>query len=142
HSDLAGDPKSVLRFKQEAKAISSLVHENIVTVHDFGITPEGHPYLVMDFVEGENLSDLLKREHHLPVERSLRIFYQTCAALGHAHKAGIIHRDVKPTNIMLLRGDSGADPVKLVDFGIAKLLDVEGKANLALTASGEIFGSP
>ncbi|HEY9712908.1 MAG TPA: serine/threonine-protein kinase [Chroococcales cyanobacterium] len=139
---LAVHEQSLQRFHQEARAASNLKHPNVITVHDFGTTPDGNPYLVMDYVDGISLGDLLEKEKHLPAERSLKIFVQMADALYHAHSKGIIHRDLKPTNILLVEKDGVKDQVRIVDFGIAKLLPQEGAEAVSLTQTGEVFGSP
>jgi len=131
------------RFQQEAQACSALNHPNLLTVYDFGITPEGLPYLVMDFLEGISLADALPDNGHLPMRRSLPIFMQICMGLAHAHDHGVIHRDLKPANIMLIDYDGTADFVKIVDFGIAKIVKDDDDTNVEhLTQTGEVFGSP
>lgn len=135
------DQMAVERFKQEAKAASSLSHPNIISVYDFGMSGT-QAYLVMDCVEGTNLNDVLEREKHISVERAVPIFHQTCEGLEHAHKNGIIHRDLKPSNLCLVTGPDAVERVKIVDFGIAKLLSQHGKQQIQLTQTGEIFGSP
>jgi serine/threonine protein kinase len=129
------------RFQQEAKAASQLEHPNIIRVYDFGETADGQPFMVMDFVEGSNLQSLLKEEKTLPIEEGLNIFRQICAGMTHAHSKKVFHRDLKPGNIML-SGLEGTNPqVRIVDFGIAKVMD--GTEDLqALTQTGEVFGSP
>jgi eukaryotic-like serine/threonine-protein kinase len=99
---LVNDQNSILRFQQEAKAASCLTHPNVVTVYDSGTAPNGQPYLVMDYLVGESLSDLIRRENHLDVLRTLSIFIQVCDALEHAHQKGVLHRDLKASNIMLV----------------------------------------
>ena len=128
------------RFQQEAQAASALNHPNILTVYDFGISDQGMPYLVMDYLEGTSLAALLQEQGHLPVDRTIHIFSQACSALAHAHQKGVIHRDLKPANIMLIDYDGQPDFLKIVDFGIAKLLQPDGAEQL--THTGEVFGSP
>jgi serine/threonine-protein kinase len=142
HPQMVSSASTLKRFQHEAEAASSLNHPNILTVFDFGISDQGKPYLVMDYLEGTTLASLLEAERRLPVERSLRIFLQACAALAHAHQKGIIHRDLKPANIMLVELDGHPDFVKLVDFGIAKLLAPEAGESAQVTKTGEVFGSP
>lgn len=142
HEHLLTDPMSKRRFDQEAQAASALTHPNLIAVYDYGFATNGLPYLVMDFLQGQSLQDLLKEIGHLQPSRFLNIFTQCCAALDHAHKKGVLHRDVKPTNIMLLGEVKGQDFVKIVDFGIAKILPHEGSAEQQLTQTGTIFGSP
>ncbi len=111
--------KAVLRLQQEAKAAFSLSHKNLASVHDVSLTSDGLPYLVMDFAGGETLSELL-RPGPLEPMRAIEIFGQICAGLGAAHAQGVIHRDIKPGNIMVEHMAGGGDLVKIVDFGIAK----------------------
>lgn len=134
----------IRRFQQEARAVFALEHPNIVAVKDFGIIDEMTPFLVMELLDGENLSERLKRTGRLSLSEIVPIFVQTCFGLGYAHDQGIVHRDIKPSNIMILNGiASGAEgSVKIVDFGIAKFAQTEGGDIQALTKTGEIFGSP
>jgi serine/threonine protein kinase len=128
------------RFHQEAKAASRLTHPGLVLVHDYGLTECGAPYLVMQFAEGESLAAVLEREGRLDVARMLEIFVQICEALSYAHANQVIHRDVKPGNIIIDRC-TGTEKIQIVDFGIAKLLSVS-EQDPAVTLSGEIIGSP
>jgi eukaryotic-like serine/threonine-protein kinase len=134
----------VARLLQEARLASSIGHENIVDVTDFGTTDDGRSFVVMEFLDGESLAQLVIREAPLPVERSLRIARQVASALGAAHAKGIYHRDVKPENVYLVRrGD--ADFVKVVDFGISKAVK-QGTEDPAeqyrLTHTGLLLGTP
>ncbi len=133
---------SLQRFQQEAQAASNLKHPNIIAVHNFGTTPDGEPYLVMDYVEGSSIADELENNGHIPVDRAVDIFIQVADALAHAHQRGIIHRDLKPSNILLLEKDGQKDHVNIVDFGIAKMLPQDGAEAVSLTQTGEVFGSP
>ncbi len=133
---------SLQRFQQEAQAASNLKHPNIIAVHTFGTTPDGEPYLVMDYVEGSSIADELEKNGFVPVERAVDIFVQVADALAHAHQRGIIHRDLKPSNILLLEKDGVKDHVNIVDFGIAKMLPQDGAEAISLTQTGEVFGSP
>jgi serine/threonine protein kinase len=140
HPRLLSDTQSIKRFQQEARAASRLKHPNAITVYEFGISG-GQPYLVMDYLEGLSCADMIKKEGRIDVERCLSIFIQACDALADAHERGIIHRDLKPSNIMIIK-ESGDDCfVKVVDFGIAKIVS-EGGESLKLTNTGEVFGSP
>lgn len=141
-SQLVSDQLSVKRFQQEAQAASLLKHESIIKTYDFGIV-NGRPYLVMDFLLGESLADVIKRDNQVDADRVMRIFIQACDALAHAHRHGVIHRDLKCSNIMLTdEADGRGEQVKVVDFGIAKLMPSSGRQSQNLTQTGEIFGSP
>ncbi|CAN5620072.1 hypothetical protein BH10CYA1_BH10CYA1_57310 [soil metagenome] len=141
-AQLVNDQTSIKRFKQEAKAASCLTHTNVITVYDCDVSPGGQPYLVMDYLIGESLADIIKRENHVEEMRALNIFIQACDALEHAHLKGVLHRDLKSSNIMLVDFEGKIDVVKVVDFGIAKLMPNSGKQSQNLTQTGEIFGSP
>jgi len=134
----------VARLLQEARLASSIGHEHIVDVTDFGTTTDGRSFVVMEFLDGESLAELAMREAPLPIERSLGIARQVASALGAAHAKGIFHRDVKPENIYLVkRGD--ADFVKVVDFGISKAVKPggdEGGEGYRLTHTGLLLGTP
>ena len=136
--------QSLRRFQQEAKAIMSLRHPNIITVHDFGVSEHGQPFMVMDFIEGKTLADVIKESGGLSLEASLPRFIQLCDALDHAHSVGVLHRDLKPSNVMISKLDGNFEDARIVDFGIAKLLDKEGENKDIghLTQTGELFGSP
>lgn len=142
-SQLISDTNSVKRFQQESKAAARLKHPHIIDVYDFGISPAGQPYIVMEFLEGTPLSDLIKKEGQIGVERSIKLISQACDALDHAHKQGVVHRDLKPSNIVLTQYDEEKDYVKVVDFGVAKLIE-HGNNNEGqrLTQAGEVCGSP
>jgi serine/threonine-protein kinase len=142
HPFLLSDLNNVKRFRQEAEAASALQHPNVIQIHDFGLTSSGEAFLVMEFLEGTGLDELLAKGGPIPVERSLEIFLQCCDALEHAHKHSIIHRDLKPSNIVLVKDQSGRDQVKIVDFGIAKFTSKEKSDAPSLTQEGSIHGSP
>ncbi len=131
---------SLRRFQNEAKAASLLDHPNLVKLHDFGLLEDGQSYLVMEFVEGKTLHERIKANGRLEIEEALEIIIQVCMAIEYAHESGIIHRDIKPGNIILAAGEDGP-VVKILDFGIAKLLQDQGEPQ-AITQTGEIFGSP
>jgi serine/threonine-protein kinase len=115
-------PKAVERFRREALAAAELGHPNIVQVTDFQSNPGEPPFIVMEMLEGESLQTLLQREPLLPAERAAFIATQMLAALSAAHAAGIVHRDVKPANVFLMRTSALGDLVKVLDFGIAKFV--------------------
>lgn len=139
---LVSDQTSIKRFQVEAQAASCLSHPNVITIYDYGVVDDEQPFLVMDFLEGESLSDIIKRDDHVEMKRTIPIFMQAAEALEHAHQKGVIHRDLKSSNIMLINFEGKDDFVKVVDFGIAKLMPSSGKQAQHLTATGEIFGSP
>lgn len=140
--DLVQDKISVKRFEQEAKAASALTHANLAAVYDYGVGVNGSPFLVMDFLEGQTLEQELAKAGYFDSERALDIFIQAAEAMADSHLKGVIHRDIKPGNIILEKAANGSDFVKLVDFGIAKVLPSEQKAHENLTQTGDIFGSP
>jgi serine/threonine protein kinase len=140
-AQLISDSMSVKRFQQESKSASRISHPNVITVYDFGISPNGQPFIVMDYLQGISLADLIKNEGQIGVERSIKILAQACDALDHAHKQGVIHRDVKPTNFVLINYDEEKDFVKVVDFGVAKLMNATPDGQ-RLTQAGEVCGSP
>lgn len=136
------DGNAIRRFRQEAKAASRLSHPNVITIHDFGMSPNGQPYIVMDYIEGIGLDAIIKKDGKVGVDRSVKIFAQACDALAHAHEQGIVHRDLKPSNIMLIETEEEKDFVKIVDFGVAKLIPFSGEESQRLTQTGEVCGSP
>ncbi len=141
-NDLAADVSAVKRFEQEAKFVSELTHENVLTVYRIDRTTSGAPFIVMDYLEGESLSQLLQREKTLEPSRVAKISGQICSALAHAHMKGLIHRDLKPSNVMLNKNDAGMDIVKVLDFGIAKIMPSANRETQNLTQTGELFGTP
>lgn len=138
---LAEDRTIVQRFEQEAKTARLLRHPNIANVRGCEKTGSGIPYLVMDLVEGTSLQDAIKAAGWLSVERTVEIFVQVCAALAAAHEKGIVHRDLKPSNIMLTDTPDGSLLVKVLDFGVAKIMPATGDTVLKLTQTGEMLGS-
>jgi serine/threonine-protein kinase len=142
--DFSSRPEVVERFELEAKSASRIGHEHIVDISDFGLTPSGSSYFVMEFLEGEDLANILAREGTLSAPRAVHILTQCCRALGAAHAKGIVHRDIKPENVFLTHRGDNPDFVKIVDFGIAKMsdLETEGAPGRKLTKTGMIFGTP
>ena len=138
--DLQDDPQVVKRFQREARAAARLSHPNIITVYLVGATDDGRPFMVMEFVEGQSLEDLLREAGALPPVRAMHIARQIASALAEAHGNAIIHRDLKPANILLTSKRTTPDFVKVLDFGIAKIL-YEGDET-QLTQTGAIFGTP
>lgn len=141
-SQTDNDPNRIARFKREAEALARINHPNVVMVTDFGVTPDDHvPYIVMEFIEGMSLRDLLKKDTKLPILQSIQIAKQMCAGLHAAHLQGIIHRDLKPENIMIQQLADGEMMARVLDFGIAKLL-APGDANSEnLTGGEELLGT-
>lgn len=140
--ELLADDVSLKRFQQEARLATDLTHANIAAIFGPGEDTEGRPYIIMRYVEGESLADILKREGKLEPERAMDIFWQIHAALTHSHMKGIIHRDIKPSNIIISRTESGGDMVNIIDFGIAKSIYEEVSKTQALTKAIDVFGSP
>lgn len=126
------------RFRREAQLPSSMGHPNIVDILDSGKSPEGVPFFVMEYLEGEDLGAILRRLGPLPWRRVFKIALQLCSALAAAHQAGILHRDVKPENVFVVAGPSD-DFVKVLDFGIAKRTNREGSI---ITRVGAFIGTP
>ena len=122
---------SLMRFQREAKAAANLNHPNVITIHDFGIFKDSIPYMVMDLIEGETLSSYMKR-NALPIHEALLILNQICDALMHAHGKNVMHRDLKPGNIMIVN-DSGQKRAILLDFGLAKFIAGD---NIAISVPG------
>lgn len=134
------DKKARARFVQEGIALSKLDHPNLIKVYEFGDADSAEPYLVMDFLQGVSLSDVMAPKKALPAFRAVSIIKQCVEALRHAHNKGVVHRDLKPSNVMLVEDpDTGAEVVKIIDFGIAKVEELDGQR---LTETGEVFGSP
>ena len=137
------DSATISRFKREAQAASRIGHPNIVDVTDFGETPDGMTYSVMEYVEGETLAAAIKHGAPFSAERVARIASQIARALEAAHNKGIIHRDLKPENVFLADREGRPDFVKIVDFGIAKIQPVENApTERRLTKAGAVFGTP
>ena len=145
HSTFRHTPDVVERFRREARAASKIGHPNIVDVTDSGTTPDGAFFFVMEYLDGLDLEQLIRREGALPVERALLIAAQVCRALTAAHSAGIIHRDLKPANVMLVRQRDEEDFVKVLDFGISKQSDLDpaaGARAVGLTNPDVAVGTP
>lgn len=140
HSRLLDNPTTFKRFQREAKAAAALSHQNLITVFDYGVMKGGIPYLVMDFVNGGSLAEILDDEASLEPSRAVPIFLQATQALAHAHEKGVLHRDLKPSNIMIAN-ENGNDFVKIVDFGIATFLPESGEEAVKLTVTGDFCGS-
>ena len=131
----ADNQRAHQRLRREAQTLGRLQHPNIVSVVDFGTTPEGYPFLTMELIEGPTLRQVILREAPLPAARVAGIAHQVASALAFAHGLNVIHRDIKPGNVMLQHGDA----VKVLDFGIARLRDGEGTR---LTSTNALLGTP
>ncbi|MBN2715821.1 MAG: protein kinase, partial [Deltaproteobacteria bacterium] len=137
------DDELYVRFQREAAASSKLEHPNIITVYDFGRTENDSLYIAMEFIDGKSLDDEIKQNGAMAWDRACRIGTQICSALRNAHDKNIIHRDMKPENVMLCKRGDETDFVKVLDFGIAKMLeDGEKDQQKALTKTGMVFGTP
>lgn len=125
------------RFKLEAETLATLDHPNIVTLYDYGGAEEGRFYLAMEYIEGPRYTDLLA-DGTLDAERTIRLLLQVCAALRYAHRRGVIHRDLKPSNLLIRTDAEGMEQLKVVDFGLVKVAEVDQ----SLTREGLVLGSP
>jgi serine/threonine-protein kinase len=136
-----GDEAAIAkRFQQEAQSVSRLEHPGIIQVFDFGHTEEGQLFLAMAYLDGLSLTQVIHREAPVPPERAIPLAIQICEALHHAHLQGVVHRDLKPDNVMILQRDD-LELVKLLDFGIARITQGEGAAK-GMTEVGMVFGTP
>ena len=140
HPHLLGDEQSVARFYSEARTASRLNHPNSVGIIDFGRTEDGILYLVMEYLRGKDLARVMHEEGPLPLARVVEIVVGVLAALGEAHSLDIVHRDLKPENVILERVRNGGDFVKVVDFGLAKL--VGNSRSTSITSPGLVCGTP
>jgi serine/threonine protein kinase len=141
HPELSRNAEVVSRFVTEAKSVNQIGHEHIVDIADFGTTPGGEFYFIMEYLQGEALSDRLKREGRLDPTRAMVIGAQIADALDASHEHGIIHRDLKPENIFLVARGGQKDFVKVLDFGLAKLTQTEEKVSHK-TRAGSVMGTP
>ena len=143
-SDDLQEGEAIARFEREAQAAASIQHPNTVSVTDFGETPDGVFYLVMEFVDGETLHKLLRREGTLPVKRAVNLLRQIADGVEAAHELGILHRDLKPANIFIMKGKHGDGFVKVGDFGLAKIVNatVTDISSSATPSSRGIIGTP
>jgi serine/threonine-protein kinase len=138
---LAADEKIVARFSREARAASRISHPHALSVTDFGESDNGVVYLVMEFLDGRTLKDVIRQEGPMPLSRVVEIIRQVGAALEAAHEQGVVHRDLKSENIMLL-GATNTDYAKVLDFGIAKIKEHDGDYDPGLTAPDLVIGTP
>ncbi len=142
-AERAADAKSVRRFQQEGMAIGRLNHPNIVSVHDVGVTATGEPFFVMDLADGKTLGEVVSFSGRCSPLRALALIENVLDALIHAHEKGVVHRDLKPGNIIVCNSvDGNGEKALVFDFGIAKLMPEPDKTPHDLTQTGEVFGSP
>jgi serine/threonine-protein kinase len=134
---IADDEAAIARFAREATSAARIKSPHVVQVHDYGLTPDGVPFMVMELLHGEDLSTRLKRERPIPFDAVAQIVFQVCRVLGKAHPLGIVHRDIKPSNLFLLDAD-GEIFVKVLDFGVAKMGDDRENE---LTTTGVMVGT-
>lgn len=140
--DLANMDSVLERFQKEVSAASAMAHENLAAVYDSGVTEDGRPFIVMEYMRGQTLAQLLKKRAKLSLNEFADIFVQVAKGLAHAHRRGVVHRDIKPSNIMLYTDSKEKLGVKLLDFGIAKSLADIDETSLHLTHTGQVIGSP
>ncbi|HMJ15930.1 MAG TPA: serine/threonine-protein kinase [Polyangiaceae bacterium] len=145
HPELVGSEEALRRFDIEAKAAARLKSRHAVAVYDHGVTERGQPYIVMEYLEGEVLEEAIRRRGTLPLPEVADIVDQAARALEAAHEANIVHRDLKPENVFLAREREAGKygyTVKLVDFGIAKIVQDEAAVGAAATQAGSVLGTP
>ena len=134
-----GNPEAVSRFAREARAAVKIKSEHVASVRDVGELPSGAPYMVMEYLEGDDLSAWLKERGPLPVEQALDFVLQACVAVADAHALGIVHRDLKPANLFCTRRSDGQLSIKVLDFGISKMTDTLAGS---VTRTSSMMGSP
>jgi serine/threonine-protein kinase len=135
-------PEVVARFAREARAAVRIKSEHVARVSDVGTLEHGAPYMVMEYLEGADLAELLRRDGALPCELAVEFVLQACEAIGEAHALGIVHRDLKPANLFVVRRADGILSVKVLDFGISKVTAAAGPSDIALTRTAAVMGSP
>jgi serine/threonine-protein kinase len=140
--DLTRRPDLIARFLQEAKSASRIGHENVIDISDFGQSPEGLVFIAMEYLDGQDLGRTLKKTGAMDWQRARPILMQIAKGLRAAHGNGIIHRDMKPENVYLIQREGRPDFVKVLDFGIAKIINPDESGGPALTQTGMIFGTP
>lgn len=142
HSEFLADDNTVRRFEQEARVATAIGHEHIIEITDMGRTDQDELFIVMEYLEGADLSGVLSLEPRFEVRRTCHIAIQILSALEAAHGKGIVHRDLKPANIFLVPRSGTVDYVKLVDFGISKVRDPRDNLASGFTRAGELLGTP
>jgi eukaryotic-like serine/threonine-protein kinase len=134
----ASNPEGATRFLSEARACARLRSEHVVRIYDLGRTSEGAPYMVMERLVGHDLADHIRDRGSLPAGEAAGLVMQACRGVSDAHRAGIVHRDLKPSNLFVARRDDGSPCVKVLDFGISKVMSLD----LNLTATNAVMGTP
>jgi serine/threonine-protein kinase len=141
--DLVGnDPNLVTRFRQEALAAAAIRHQNIIAVTDFGVVRGTMPFLVMEFVQGKSLQDIMAEEHAMSPVRAFELMQPICAGIAAAHRQGIVHRDLKPLNVMVCEDLPTSEGVKILDFGLAKIKSGELLGSFIAAQTTGLMGSP
>ncbi len=144
--DMLDDEDMVRRFSREARAAARLKSEHVVRIHDVGRLPSGAPYLVMEYLEGQDIASILAEQEVLPVDAAVRYTLEACEAIAEAHANGIIHRDIKPQNIFVTKGPRGQAVVKVLDFGLAKVeqqaVTIDSPEQSGVTQAGVLLGTP
>ncbi len=141
-SSLTRDTQALKRFEKEAASAVGFDHPCLVAVYETGLLKDGTPFILMDYVDGSNLADVLRKDGPFSHDRALQIFEQILDALNYVHEVGLLHRDVKPRNIIVRTNAEGVSEVKLVDFGIAKVADSGDATTGGVTQTGDFLGSP
>ena len=136
---LASDPHFVSRFRREARAINRLRHPNIVAVYDFGQLPDQRFFMSMEYAQGQSVYQLLKRDERFDVPRALWVLGQLVYAVHHAHSRGVVHRDLKPDNLLLCGDD---ETLKVLDFGVAKIVAADHSDSVVLSSANLVYGTP
>src|SRR5438046_2236501 len=124
------------RYNREARLATKVPHQNVATLHDVASLPDGAAYMVWEFIDGENLSQLLSRRRQLPPRQVIRLAVEALAGLDAVHRAGIVHRDISPENLMIARDEDGLEHVKIIDLGVAKMEE----GDPGMTATGMFIG--
>jgi serine/threonine-protein kinase len=138
--DLAANPTMAARFTREVQAVTALTHVNTVRVYDYGQADDGSFYYVMEYLDGPTLEELVNNHDPLPPSRVVHLLRQLCGALAEAHAAGLVHRDLKPGNVIVATLGGQQDVAKLLDFGLVQ--DLSGLADERLTRTGMVLGTP
>jgi serine/threonine protein kinase len=137
-----GNPEAVARFAREARAAVKIKSVHVARVSDVGTLETGAPYMVMEFLNGQDLSALIRQRGPLPYQDAVDFVLQACEALAEAHALGIVHRDLKPANLFMIIGTDGAPCIKVLDFGISKITSPESSGDYGMTKTQAVMGSP